>query len=86
MNLQKGDKNRIQLIVIGESGYLYINNRRAGIINFDLGDIPTATRIYLVVVDRDSQGFEYSRGGYTKFEDFTVWKWHPSLFELPKDD
>ena len=86
MNLQKGDKNRIQLIVVGDSGHLYINNRRAGILNFDLGDIPTPNRIYLVVIDRDSQGFEYSKGGHTKFEDFTVWKWHPSLFELPKDD
>ena len=86
MNLQKGDKNRIQLIVIGDTGYLYINNRRAGILNFDLGDIPTPNRIYLVVIDQDSQGFEYSRGGHTKFEDFTVWNWHPSLFELPKDD
>ena len=86
MNLQKGDKNRIQLIVRGNSGYLYINNRRAGILNFDLGDIPTPNRIYLVVIDRDSQGFEYSQGGHTKFEDFTVWNWHPSLFDLPKDN
>lgn len=86
MNLQKGDKNRIQLIKKGDSGYLYINGRRAGIVNFDLGDIPTPNRIYLVVVDRDSQGFEYSRGGHTKFEDFMVWNWHPSLFELPEDD
>ena len=86
MNLQKGDKNRIQLIVRGNSGYLYINNRRAGILDFDLGDIPTPNRIYLVVIDRDSQGFEYSKGGHTKFEDFTVWNWHPSLFDLPKDN
>ena len=86
MNLEKGDRNRIQLIVIDSVGHLYINNRRAGTINFNLGDIPKANRIYLVVIDRDSQGFEYSRGGHTKFEDFTVWKWHPSLFELPKED
>lgn len=86
MNLQKGDRNRIQLIVKDSTGHLYINNRRAGVINFDLGDIPTANRIYLVVVDRDSQGYEYSLGGHTKFEDFTVWRWHPSLFDLPDDD
>ena len=86
LNLQKGDRNRIQLIVIGNSGHLYINNRRAGIINFDLGDIPTANRIYLVVRDRDSQGYKYSLGGHTKFEDFMVWNWHPSLFDLPEED
>ena len=86
MNLQKGDRNRIQLIVIGDSGHLYINNRRAGILNFNLGFIPSPDRVYLVVVDRDTQGYEYSLGGHTKFEDFTVWRWHESLFDLPDDD
>ena len=86
LNLQKGDRNRIQLIVIGNSGHLYINNRRAGILNLDLGDISSPDRVSLVVVDRDSQGSNYSLGGHTKFEDFMVWNWHPSLFDLPEED
>ena len=86
LHLEKGERNRIQLIVIGDSGHLYINNRRAGILNLGLGNMPSPEWVYLAVIDRDSQGYDYSRGSYTKFEDFTVWRWHESLFDLPEED
>ena len=86
LNLQKGDTNHIRVIVVGNSGWVYVNDRRVTIVNFSLGDIPKPENIDLMILDTTSRGPGYGKGGYTKFEDFTVWKWHPSLFELPKDD
>ena len=86
LRLQKDDKNHIRLIILGDSGHLYVNDRRIGILNFDLGNVQNPDKIDLVVNDSNLYGFEYDRGGHTKFEDFTVWRWHPSLFELPDDD
>ena len=86
LNLQKGDTNHIRLIVVGDDGYIYVNHRRAGIINFSLGDIPNPDRINLVVSDRPTGRYDYSKAPFTEFENFTVWRWHPSLFDLPKDD
>lgn len=85
INLQKGEKNHVRVILIEREAWLYVNERRMGILNFTLGDIPAPSWIDLVIDDRDGEGFRYSLGGSTKFEDFTVWKWHPSLFELPDD-
>ena len=86
LNLQKGDKNHIRLIVVGEDGWLYVNDRRIAIIPFQLGNVPNPDTIRLVVIDVDRFGYEYSLEKQTRFEDFTVWKWHPSLFDLPDDD
>ena len=86
LNHQKGDTNHIRLIVIGEEGWVYVNDRRVSIINFSLGDIPNPDKINLLIGDTTSRGRGYDKAGHTKFEDFTVWKWHPSLFKLPKDD
>ena len=86
LNMQKGEKNHIRLIVVEKEGWLFVNDRRAAIIPFTLGNLPNPDQINLVILDKNEGGFEYDRGGFTKFEDFTVWKWHPSLFELPKDD
>lgn len=86
INLQKGEKNHVRVILLDRKAWLYVNDRRMGILNFSLGDIPAPNWIGLVVNDFEGQGFRYSIGGHTKFEDFTVWKWHPSLFELPDDD
>ena len=86
LDLAKKGENHIRLIIIGEEGWLYVNERRAGIIPFSLGNVPNPERINLIINDIDSFGYEYDRGGETRFEDFTIWKWHPSLFELPKDD
>ncbi len=85
IKLQKGEKNHIRVILIDQSAWLYVNDRRMGILNFALGDIPAPDWVGLVVNDRDFQGSRYSLGGHTKFTDFTVWRWHPSLFELPDD-
>ena len=86
INFQKGEENHVRLILIDRSAHLYVNDRRMGILNFALGDIPSPDWVGLVIDDFDGQGFHYSLGGYTKFEDFTVWRWHPSLFDLPEDD
>ena len=86
LNLQKGDTNHIRIIVVGDSGWVYVNDRRVTIINFSLGDIPKPDQIDLMILDTTTRGPGYDKGGYTKFEDFTVWKWHPSLFDLPDDN
>ena len=86
LNHQKGDINHIRIIVVGNSGWVYVNDRRVTIVNFSLGDIPKPEQIDLMILDTTSRGPGYDKGGYTKFEDFTVWKWHPSLFELPQED
>ena len=86
INLQKGETNQVRVILIDRQAWLYVNERRMGILNFSLGDIPAPSWIDIVIDDKDGEGFQYSLGGHTKFEDFTVWKWHPSLFELPDDD
>ncbi len=86
INLQKGEKNHVRVILIDREAWLYVNDRRMGILNFSLGDIPSPNWVGLVVDDRDSQGARYSMVGSTKFEDFTVWRWHQSLFELPDDN
>ena len=86
LNLQKDDENHIRLIILGNSGHLYVNERRAGILNFDLGNVQNPDQINLVVADIEVFGYKYDKGGHTKFEDFTVWRWHPSLFDLPDDD
>ena len=86
LNFKKGDKNHLRFIVVGDEGWLYVNERRAAIIPFTLGNLPNPDQVRLVILDVNEGGYEYDRGGYTRFEDFTVWKWHPSLFDLPKDD
>ena len=86
LNLQKGEQNHIRFIVIGKEGWFYVNDRRVAIIPFHLGDLPNPDEIKLVINDIEVFGYEYHRGGKTRFQDFTVWKWHPSLFKLPKED
>ena len=86
LNLQKGDQNHVRLIVVGDDGWLYVNDRRIAIIPFHLGNVASPDTIRLVVIDVDRFGYEYSREEQTRFEGFTVWKWHPSLFDLPKED
>ena len=77
----KGGQNHLRLLVIDETGWLFINDRYVTRFNVNLGDVPHPDRISLVSVNRgepdDARIF---------FEDFTVWKWDPSLYELPKDD
>ena len=86
LDFDEHGETHIRLIIIGQEGWLYVNDRRAGIVPFTLGNIPNPERLRLIINDVDTGGFEYDRGGETRFEDFTVWKWHQSLFDLPKDD
>ena len=84
--LEKGDINHIRIILLEDSAWLYVNDRKIAIVPFALGDLPPPDQIVLVVSDSTSQGFDYSLEDYTRFRDFTVWRWHPSLFDLPEDD
>ena len=86
LNLQKGDTNHMRLIVVGDEGHVYVNHRRASIVNFSLGDIPNPDRINLVINDPTTGRYDYTKAPFTEFENFTVWRWHPSLFDLPDDD
>ena len=86
LDLDEKGENHIRLIIIGDSGHLYVNDRRASIINFQLGNVTNPDRIALIVKDIAVHGYKYDLGGKTRFEDFTVWRWHPSLFDLPEDD
>ena len=86
LNFGKGEENHVRIIVIEKSAWLYVNERRVAIIPFAQGDLPKPDEIRLYVSDSTVYGYEYDRGGSTRFVDFTVWKWHPSLFDLPKDD
>ena len=77
----QGGQNHLRLVVIGDTGWVFINDKYVSRIRFNLGDVPNPDRISLVVVNEGEPD-----GTRVFFEDFTVWKWHPSLFELPEDD
>ena len=74
----RGGKNRLRLIATGNMGWGYVKARFdwfTGNINFDLGGIPNPDRIGLVISSQ--------KDGAAKFDDFRVWRWRPSLFDLP---
>lgn len=71
-----GGKNTLRLVVIEDSVWVYINGRFHG--NTNLSAIPGDGPVTLVVNDLQE--------GTTRFENFAIWKWHPSLQELPKPD
>lgn len=56
-----------------------------GNINFRLGNLPERERIYLVIAD-NGRGINFKHDDVTRFRNLTIWKWHPSLFDLPDDD
>ena len=85
VDVSEGGENHLRLVKIGDTGWLYINDRFMGNIDFTLGDIPDPDRIYLVIHD-SGEGINYKEGDATRYRDFTVWRWHPDLFELPKED
>lgn len=71
-----GGKNKLRMVIVEGRAYIFINGRFQNDQNLtQLPDLPT---IALVVNDKQE--------GVTRFEDFAVWKWHPSLQELPKPD
>ena len=86
IDVSEEGSNSLRLIVIDDIGWLYVNDNFAGNINFSLGDVPNPDRIGLVISDYPGNGRRYNKGDKTVFKDFTIWKWHPSLFDLPKDD
>ena len=85
IDVSEGGENRLRLIVIEDTGWLYVNDRFIANINFTLGNLPAPDQISLVIVD-SGRGLNYKQGDLTRYRDFTIWKWHPDLFELPKDD
>ena len=86
LHLQKGDKNHVRVIVVGQDAWLYVNDRRIAILPFTLGDLPNPEEVGLTIRDADTSGYKYTQGTATQFQDFTVWRWHESLFDLPTDD
>ena len=85
VDVSEGGENRLRLIVIEDTGWLYVNDRFIANINFSLGNLPNTDEIRLVIQD-DGRDLNYKEGDVTRYRDFTIWKWHPDLFELPKDD
>ena len=58
---------RISLIARGDEGELFINGKSQGTI--DLGAVDF-TQVWLVVGTEEP-------GQATRFQDFSIWKWHP---------
>ena len=76
IDVSEGGENHLRLIKVGDTGWLYINDRFVGNINFALGDIPEPYQIFLVL-DDDGKGINFRKGDVTHFHDYTIWKWHP---------
>ena len=85
LDVSEGGENHLRLVKVGDTGWLYVNDQFIANINFKLGDITNADQISLITQDSD-RGINHKEGEATHFRDFTIWKWHPDLFELPKDD
>ena len=85
VDVSEGGENNLRLIITEDTGWFYVNNRFMGNVNFTLGKLPRANEVSLVIVD-DGRGINFKEGDSTRYRDFTVWRWHPSLFELPEDD
>ena len=71
-----GGKNKLRLVIIGDKVWAFINGKFED--EADLSTIKGTAPISLVVHDVQE--------GATRFEGFTIWRWHPSLQELPKLD
>ena len=76
IDVTTGGKNQLRLVVIGGSVTIFINGEYVG--NTTFHRLPDAFQVGIVVNDQ--------REGTTRFENFTVWKWHPSLQALPSEN
>ena len=76
LDLTPGGKNRLRVVIIGDHAWVFVNGKFTH--ESDLSAIQGVAPIRLVVDD--------VLEGVPRFEGFTVWKWHPSLQELPKAD
>ena len=70
-----GGKNRLRLVLTGDQGWLFINNQPQGQLDLSAVEFDWASLVLNTEVE----------GAVTNFENFTVWKWHPSLQALPKE-
>ena len=68
-------KNHLRVITIGDEGWVYINGVFEG--NINLSELTEPFNNFVVLGDE-------MEGEATRFEGFTIWKWHPSLATLPK--
>ena len=75
-----GGKNRLRVVMIGNEGWLFINEAFVG--KLDLSGL-TETGSVAVLAGYYGSGIT---GESTRFEDFIIWKWHPELATLPKTD
>ena len=71
-----GGKNTLRLVIIEDAVWVFINGKFQG--NTSLSGITGSAPVTLVVYDE--------LDGVTRFEGFTVWKWHSSLQELPDEN
>lgn len=85
VDVAEGGENHIRLVKIGDTGWLYVNNRLVGNVGFHLGSIGEIDEVQLLIND-SGRGLRYKAGDWTTYRDLTVWQWHPSLFELPEED
>ncbi len=81
VDVSEGGENHLRLIKIGDTGWLYVNDRFIAKINFSLGNLPNTDQIRLVVKD-DGKDLNYKEGDATRYRDYTIWKWRPP--RLPK--
>ena len=51
INVAEAGENHLRLIVIGDTGWMYVNERFVGNINFSLGKIPNPDRVALIIND-----------------------------------
>ena len=70
----EGGKNRIRLILVGDTGWLFINGEVER--KLDLSVIQSGGSIDAYITDEKD-------GEVTDLLDFTVWKWHPQLAGIP---
>ena len=69
-----GGSNKIRIVMVGDRLWAFVNGEFQR--TSDLSAIQDVAPIALVIDDL--------REGETRFEGFTVWKWDPSLQELPE--
>ena len=72
-----GEKNLLQVVLAGGVARVYINSRFAG--SFPMDTDTGGDRVDLFIYDEHA--------GSTEFEQFTVWRWHPSMYrDFPEAD
>ena len=70
-----GGANRLRLVVIENQGWLYINGQPQGTLDLSAVEFTQAR----LALDHEVDD------AVTRFEDFIVWRWHPSLAAISSE-